>query len=1158
MTELVQNYKILPNVTEFKWSNFAVAIECPSCGDSQGHAGLFPKDDSDEPSDSAFCVKCNETFYLKNKGYTKKTAKFLDRAAKAFWDLDYESVGLHTMDSTLNSLLGLITLQIPDSEAKLQSALRDRGYAQDFINYLVGEGVTWYEPPTTAIKIFEGNMKAPMLMDISEAHGYPVAEFVPVKYCKGLLLPSRRKGKITGLALRNTMEGSTMPRYMNLKTVNVRNKKNSKTDKHTKYSPSATFLDHDLNFKAPIVKLPAASGRVVFITEGELKAMAIHYHFKEATIGVTGVSDLTSDEVKKYILDNREKTFVICPDRDYMTNKAVSRSYYRLFQFLNSIDAKMSVLAWKHTDPAVDAGLKGVDDALIADRQQGGIVFSRISSQQFYTKMHSGIKKEVAKGVVKPGMVFGDENVEEMDFVHKDDTNFLLEPEITYDRSEGGELYAKLAAKHKLIVDISPTGTGKSHRAGLCTVEMFQAAYDREMQLKHKELQTQNQLSFSFAEPAKVDPALLAVIEEGRPKRMKMIEQSPMNNTVSTLTTEAWQVVTGRTATGWTFDTKTRKYRHAKPGEALVIPANCPQTDDIVKLRNNRQVTEIRKDICSKCPLGLDGSCKYWADRKQTKASKYSRMSSASFNARSGDVVFCDDWGSLEHFIEFEFSRADVDKLYYLLRNKGQWKNISENVIGFIETVLSKMKLGQKGTEVYADMLDDDLYGLYPIDSWLELPEPDAVSKAFIKVHGNGIEIDDGAVELNDVKRFLFLFLQVFTGRSIGDLFYKGQKDDQDVWIVKGVDPKYKDMLSKVSSFIIFDATANPAELEKIFGVKPLIIGAKADPLKNITIKMVRGLQNTYKSYMWKAGAKDAYMAKFNYIANYMAEHPGEKVGILTYKELVVNEEVRALFGPDVTWGYWWNDDRASNVYYQNGVTTLFTIGVPIPNIASAAAEVDAVTGARDYILVARPYGKKKENGTQDYIITKDSADPVVRSNVWYKRSAAFIQAIGRLRSVQQPDKQFNFIVMDDIALPFPVDDFIDVAPGCHEVIVDPTSNERKLKIQYLTHLLTMFTAAIDAGHNGMSENARLYLLEWGYEMQFLERYAPDLKRFFTFQDMVDLLRDKIEKAKTEPIPYLPAELQSVRMSTAEMHDEGEVWELERDPDLYYVNKVNK
>ena len=216
---------------------------------------------------------------------------------------------------------------------------------------------------------------------------------------------------------------------------------------------------------------------------------------------------------------------------------------------------------------------------------------------------------------------------------------------------------------------------------------------------------------------------------------------------------------------------------------------------------------------------------------------------------------------------------------------------------------------------------------------------------------------------------------------------------------------------------------------------------------------------------------------------------------------------------------------------------------MPIPNIASAAAEVDAVTGAKDFIYVARPYGAKKDGGNQDYIITRDSEDEVVRSNVWYKRSAAFIQAIGRLRSVQQPDKQFNFVVMDDIALPFYVNEIETVDPNT-EIIVNTAENEQNLKVKYLSHLVTMFEAAVEAGHKGMSEATRAFLQEWGYEFTYMDRYAPELRTFFTLGDMIKLLKTKIEEAKVLPVSYIPVLLQAVRQSSGEI--EGELVDLHR------------
>lgn len=1147
------------NQTNHWASLLAVNCVCPSCGDSKGHAGLRYKEDDDLSSSpyasSGYCVKCGMNFLLPDvSGARKRAAWTLKKQllGKNEWNVDYKALNFKQLDKTLTYLSYELKDEILDWEEKTRAFFDSRSYEASFQDFLISKGVSWYEP-TNTFQLPEGSPIAGMFQEVKwtdrgyeanpDHNNLKLMEYRPIFRLQGLLLPAYREDNLIGFTIRNLLDEKTsdMPRYMNFKTVNTDKAKRDKNamllDSNEKYIAPATFLktNYDSSYE-PITN--ERIGQALYITEGQLKAMAINYYFKEASIGVTGVKEFGNEEVKKAILDSRHKTVVVVPDRDYQTNAAVAMSVYRLLQFLDTIDVNGYVLTWNHPNKSVDKDLKGIDDALVAEQKFGGVVFSRLSFRQFFIKMAPKARRQVSEQLIRPGMVFSEDVIDKLDFVIKDNSTTLANPDIWYERSAGPEVYAEAIAQSQLVVDISPTGTGKSHRAGLSTVEMFQKIYKDAKYKAIKGMSNLKQIRMDFLEADKVDEELLKEIDKKTPKRMKMLELSPLNNTVQTLKDpKKWKVVIGRNAKGWTFDAKLGKYRHAKDDEHVVIAPNCPQTPQIVELVNKRQVLNIQKDICAKCPLMKDGSCKYWEEKKESKDAKYSRMNMSSFRPRGGDVVFCDDWGSINPYIEMEIKESDFMKLMTIIQLKGKWTRVATDVIHFLQMIKGQTKLGLRGKDLAEAMMLDGTYDLYPISQWLELPEPDSISRQLIRVDHSGIDVetDTDMVDLINVKRCLFHILEVFSGKAFGDIYYKGVKDGEDTWIIKGVDPKFKDMMTKITGFMIFDATADVSALERIFGVKPLIISAKANPLVNVEVSLVKGFKNTYKSGLKRQYGHEEVMSKLVWLADYQRQHPAEKLGILTYKELVENVEIRDLFLPDTVWGYWWNDDRASNVFYEAGVTTMVTLGVPIPNLSSVAAEVDA-KGVRldEFVYSAKPYGIIHEDGTQDYIICKDSEDPLIRSTIWSKRSASYIQALGRLRSVQRPTENLKFMIMDDIPTPFPVNTIIDVQledKEASEIIVDTVEFERNRKVAYLLSLVTMFKAAIEAGHVGLSENARTFLATYGYEFDFMYRYAPSLRSYFTFQEMIEALEARIAVAKTENLSYLPTLLQSARVS---------------------------
>jgi hypothetical protein len=1117
------------------------------------------EDDPDGEPIYGRCVKCEMGIIVKNGGF--KNQYIEPKKIKMHWHAEYVSMNLNSMDRTIEDVRLGIQSAITDPLEKTRIALARRGYPKEYVNWLIDEkDVCWYEPTFDGINIIGGYPKAPMLQynklqSSTDKVNVWEMRYRPMLGIDGLLIPIYRQGKKIGLTIRKEGEivGTYKHRYMGFKTVNTLKQTRSEkpsalvVDEHEKYLPPATFLDTNLQQDRSKHRFKLeAPGKCLFITEGELKALAVNYYFNESVIGTRGVGNFTHEEVRRYILDNRHKTMVLAPDRDFKTNEAVAVNTYKLADFCSSLDLNAYFLVWKHPNKKLDATLKGIDDAILLDHKMGGVVWTRMSAEEFFATMHFGAREKICSTLIKPGQIYTEAQIDQLRFVKKDLTSFNIKPDFIYKKDAGPEVFAKLIPNHKFIVDISPTGTGKSHRAGRVELVPFKAVWQEEVEKKHPAYLMRNQLTFDYADPVKVPKELERQLAHDVPKRFKMLELSPMNNTVQTLVDKKWKITRGRNDKGWTFDPKTKKYRHAHDGDQVIIPGNCPQSQDIIKLRENRQVLEIRKDICMKCPFMK--SCDYLSDKQVTKNSIYSRMNMASFQAREGDVVFCDDWGSLSPFIDLKITRTNFQTLYSVLRNHSKWKNIVSDTVVFIEKILGRTKAGLTGRDVALEIEAEGGQDLYPISEWLRLPEPDAVSKKFIKVRENGISVEDEGEtsSINDIKRFFFMFLEVFSGKSFGDIYFQHSiEGEEDTWIIKGVDPKFKDTLEKVSGFIIFDATADIEGLTRIFGQRPYIISAEADPFENITVKVVKGFSPSYKSVIKKKKGRDNIIAQMAFIVNYQKEHPDEKIGIITYKSVVEDDSIRNMFEPGTTFGYWWNDDRATNTFYDAGVTTLFTVGVPIPNLSATAAEVEKGNGDIRTVLVARPYGPKKADGTHDFIICKDTENDLVRNAFWYKRSATMIQTAGRLRSVQQPDKHFNLIVMDDVPLPFEVDEMIEVTPKDkqdNQRMVSNIEHLKSKKIAYLGAQIEMFEQAIKDGHKGLSEDARKYLLRYGYQFDFMYRYTPKLAKFFTFDDMIRVLKERQEEIRISPDTLVPMLLQEARMEyidSPELSDDG-------------------
>jgi len=134
------------------------------------------------------------------------------------------------------------------------------------------------------------------------------------------------------------------------------------------------------------------------------------------------------------------------------------------------------------------------------------------------------------------------------------------------------------------------------------------------------------------------------------------------------------------------------------------------------------------------------------------------------------------------------------------------------------------------------------------------------------------------------------------------------------------------------------------------------------------------------------------------------------KLGILTHKD--AEEPARKVFGKKAVIGWWGRDERATNVFYEQGCNVLLCVGLPHRNISAIAAE----RGKAGYKLKALRKAKLDREG-KHWTVIKEFADKklalAVREEVW----TAYIQAAGRLRQNRRHE-QCYMIVIDTEPLP--------------------------------------------------------------------------------------------------------------------------------------------
>jgi len=137
---------------------------------------------------------------------------------------------------------------------------------------------------------------------------------------------------------------------------------------------------------------------------------------------------------------------------------------------------------------------------------------------------------------------------------------------------------------------------------------------------------------------------------------------------------------------------------------------------------------------------------------------------------------------------------------------------------------------------------------------------------------------------------------------------------------------------------------------------------------------------------------------------------PNAKIGVLTHKSAA--EIAQQIFGKSAVVGWFGRDDRATNAFYEAGVTVLVCVGLPHRNIGSVAAE-RLKAGERQRAL------RKVRLDPQGHwwTVLKEFADPELAASVRREAAVAYLQAAGRLRQGRRSE-QCYMVVLDAEPLP--------------------------------------------------------------------------------------------------------------------------------------------
>jgi hypothetical protein len=243
----------------------------------------------------------------------------------------------------------------------------------------------------------------------------------------------------------------------------------------------------------------------------------------------------------------------------------------------------------------------------------------------------------------------------------------------------------------------------------------------------------------------------------------------------------------------------------------------------------------------------------------------------------------------------------------------------------------------------------------------------------------------------------------------------RGKKVGQ-VWVEEGklrimsIDPKLKSLAEKASAILILDATVDPTQVWELFGTSVYTVRSD-EPEAYPTVIQVPIFAMSHRA---KTQRKEEALRLAKTVVDALTASGRlpvrAKLGVITHKDAA--ERARKVFGRKAVVGWWGRDERATNIYYEAGVTVLVAVGLPHRNIGTIAAE----RMKAGYKLKALRKVRLDREGNW-WTIIREFADRDLAAEVRKEVANAYKQAAGRLRQNRRKE-QCYMVVLDIEPLP--------------------------------------------------------------------------------------------------------------------------------------------
>ncbi|HPD39426.1 MAG TPA: DUF3854 domain-containing protein [Mesotoga infera] len=581
---------------------FRVSIQCPECGDTGGHCGIFLD------GGNYYCLKCRakgEVPGAPRSSYTRRREKSIDNTTAQLLDTTWKK---------------LIRNARPDREETLRYLVEDRGVPQELAESMCGRGYAFVERKGSEIVCTRSEQlvlrKHPALTAANKG------KIKVDNLQNGLLIPLYNLSERGDLLLvdyhkRNLYGGS---KYIWLAS------KSKGTDTYGR--PSHTFV-------------PGKDGSKLIIVEGEIKAEVAAFYYGYDAIGLIGASSFTKvGEILEHLFTSGKfyEVVYIAPDIDtYQKNTHIAENIVKAAMDVENLNTDVTFLAWL----PYGAREKGIDDFLLTSTAMPPAMPLEMSFVEFIdacSTKHSIQKKygedpafiALSDTTRKLTRAMEEEFCDQMVANHIEYT--LTTTDIEEVETLSQELFAGAGTDvdawgqfvfrggRSVLVDCSPTGSGKSMKIA-----------------EHPE-------------------AL-----KGPAKRVVYISQSPLNPSVEGL--RRFKVQVGRTPYGYIYDAEIGRHRERTREEAekdtptATIEANCK--NEFIRLLESQGHYAYVSKYCSDC-CGHRNECPFRRDRDLLASAELLSVSFSSYVPLDGDLVVVDEFNNLPRY---QTDTVDLDEI---------------------------------------------------------------------------------------------------------------------------------------------------------------------------------------------------------------------------------------------------------------------------------------------------------------------------------------------------------------------------------------------------------------------------------------------------------------------------------------------------------------